>query len=140
MENKEGTTGKVVDLLNENLTQEEWNALCVVHRLSNRLNIGIRFEWSGSIDVISKDYSQIIDDSVYLSKELYWFKTAEKLPETKNNETQIPCLVYYKKEVMILVFNNYHKCWDDADGDDYCCDIQDVECWRYLPNNIPLIK
>lgn len=25
-----GTKGKLVDLFNENLTQEEWNALCTV--------------------------------------------------------------------------------------------------------------
>lgn len=65
-----GTTGKLVDLFNENLTQEEWNALCVVHRLGARLNIGIRFDWSKSIDVRSEEYSQIIDESVFLSKEV----------------------------------------------------------------------
>lgn len=65
-----GTTGKLVDLFNESLTQEEWNALCVVHRLTSRINVGIRFDWSKSIDVRSEDYSQIIDESVFLSKEV----------------------------------------------------------------------
>lgn len=64
-----GTTGKLVDLFNQNLTQEEWNALCVVHRLGARLNVGIRFDWSKSIDVRSKEYSQIIDESVFLNRE-----------------------------------------------------------------------
>lgn len=64
-----GTTGKIVDLFNENLTQEEWNALCIVHRLRTRLNLGIKFEWSKSIDVKTKDYSQIVDESVFLNKE-----------------------------------------------------------------------
>ena len=64
-----GTTGKLVDLFNDNLTQEEWDALCIVHRLGARLNVGIRFDWSKSIDVRSNDYSQIIDESVFLSKE-----------------------------------------------------------------------
>ena len=52
-ENEEiiGTTGPGVDLLNDNLTQEEWNALCVVHRMTNRLDIGIRFDYSISIDL-----------------------------------------------------------------------------------------
>lgn len=64
-----GTEGKLVDLFVENLTQEEWNALCIVHRLGARLNVGIRFDWSKSIDVKSEDYSQIIDESVFLSRE-----------------------------------------------------------------------
>ena len=52
-ENEEiiGTTGPGVDLLNDNLNQEEWNALCVVHRMTNRLDIGIRFDYSISIDL-----------------------------------------------------------------------------------------
>lgn len=70
MGKKIGTTGKIVDLLNDNLTQEEWNALCVIHRLGNRLNIGIRFDWSKSIDIRSSDYSQIIDETVFLDKEV----------------------------------------------------------------------
>jgi hypothetical protein len=64
-----GITGKLVDLLNENLTQEEWNALCIVHRLRLRLDLGIRFDWSKSIDVRSEKYSQIIDESVFLNRE-----------------------------------------------------------------------
>ncbi|MGB4838459.1 MAG: hypothetical protein WBP08_05650 [Saprospiraceae bacterium] len=64
-----GATGKLVDMFNENLTQEEWNALCIVHRLGARLNVGIKFDWINSIDVCSEDYSQIIDESVFLNRE-----------------------------------------------------------------------
>lgn len=64
-----GLTGPGVDLLNNNLTQEEWNALCVVHRMTNRLNVGIRFDYSKSIDIRFENGSQIVDESVYLSKE-----------------------------------------------------------------------
>lgn len=66
-----GTTGILVDLLNENLTQDEWNAICIVHKLTNRLNIGIRFDYVRSIDVKSLKCSQIIDESVFLDKENY---------------------------------------------------------------------
>lgn len=70
-EDEIGTTGFVVDLLNSKLTQEEWNALCVVHRLSNRLNVGIRFEWTKSIDVkVAGEGSQIVNESVFLNKEI----------------------------------------------------------------------
>ncbi|MBL0024766.1 MAG: hypothetical protein IPO98_06985 [Saprospiraceae bacterium] len=64
-----GATGKLVDMFNENLTQEEWNALCIVDRLGARLNVGIKFDWINSIDVCSEDYSQIIDESVFLNRE-----------------------------------------------------------------------
>jgi hypothetical protein len=73
MEEIIGNTGPGVDLLNKNLTQEEWNALCIVHRMSNRLDIGIRFDFERSVDITFhlnfENGSQIVDESVYLSKE-----------------------------------------------------------------------
>ncbi len=64
-----GTTGEIVDLFIKELTSEEWCALAIVHRMSNRLSVGIRFDWAKSIDVKSKTTSQIIDDSVFLDRE-----------------------------------------------------------------------
>lgn len=69
-ENEVGTTGVLVDLLNENLTQDEWNAICIVHKLTNRLNIGVQFNYNKSIDIISSNCSQIIDESVFLNKQI----------------------------------------------------------------------
>ena len=69
MEEVIGTTGEIIDIFNENLSQEEWNALCIVHRLTLRLSLGIRFEWDKSIDVKSATTSQIVDESVFLKKE-----------------------------------------------------------------------
>jgi hypothetical protein len=37
--------------------------------MSNRLSVGIRFDWAKSIDVKSKTTSQIIDESVFLDRE-----------------------------------------------------------------------
>jgi hypothetical protein len=65
-----GTTGEIVDLFNKELTSEEWCALAIVHRMSNRLSVGIHFDWSKSIDVKSKTTSQIVDDSVFLNREI----------------------------------------------------------------------
>lgn len=65
-----GMTGEIVDLFEKELTQEEWNALCVVHRMRLRLNLGIRFDWSKSIDVRGKGISQIVDEEVFLKKEI----------------------------------------------------------------------
>lgn len=64
-----GTTGVLVDLFNKELTQKEWNALCTIHRLGTRLGIGIRFDWSKSIDVRNEYCSQMIDESVFLNRE-----------------------------------------------------------------------
>lgn len=64
-----GTTGEIVDLFNAELTQDEWNALATIHRMSLRLDLGIRFDWSKSIDVRSKTTSQIIDVEVFFNKE-----------------------------------------------------------------------
>jgi len=64
-----GTTEKIVDLLNNELTQDEWNALCIVHRMTGRLNIRIQYNCSNSIDVISEDCSQIVDANVFLYRE-----------------------------------------------------------------------
>ena len=64
-----GTTGEIVDLLNDNLTKEEWSAIAVVHRMKNRLNLGIRFDWSKSIDVRSEITSQIIDESIFINRD-----------------------------------------------------------------------
>lgn len=69
-DNDVGTTGEIVDLLNQELTDEEWNALWFVHNMTNRLGLGIQFEWTHSIDVRSKTTSQIVDESVFLNGEL----------------------------------------------------------------------
>lgn len=64
-----GKKGEIVDFMNKELTQEEWNSLAVIHRMTNRLNMGVRFDYSKSIDVKTINGSQIVDDSVFLDKE-----------------------------------------------------------------------
>ena len=46
------------------------------------------------------------------------------------------CLVCYKpwKRVILLTYNFYDVCWDDAEGDDYFCDFTDVDYWCSLPD------
>ncbi len=70
-----GTTGVLVDYLKENLTEEEWNAISVVHCLKNRLDLGIRFDWSRSIDVRGCGTSQIVDENVFLQLEVWQCKS-----------------------------------------------------------------
>lgn len=63
-----GTTGYFVDLMNKELTKEEWKAIETVHKMTNRVGIQIKFEWSKSIDVRNGHCSQIIDETVFKNK------------------------------------------------------------------------
>jgi len=64
-----------------------------------------------------------------------WIKTSEKQPDKKENVrvSQVPCLAFYKNEIRVLYFNHTHECWDNEDGDDFECRIEDVEYWMLLP-------
>lgn len=86
-----------------------------------------------------------------MSKETEWFFTKDQLPETEGDKS-VSCvcekrheytrndklIIYYSTEV--LMYNPYHKCWDDDDGDDYNCDLDQVRRWTYLPLPPPLPK
>jgi hypothetical protein len=127
-----GEQGKLVDLFNENLTQEEWNALCIVHRLSNRLNIRIRFDYEKSIDVKSKDYSQIIDETVFLSKETSI--TNEKVDSNQN-------INYVSKEFLLEKYENVGYLnfrYELSDSVYYNFDNLEVYC--YDSHNIQIRK
>ena len=65
-----------------------------------------------------------------------WIRTDMRLPEREPNKrySQVPCLVWYRGEVTVLVFNHEHMVWDDDSGDDYKCDIGAVSHWMPLPN------
>lgn len=64
-----------------------------------------------------------------------WIKTSDSLPERvpKARYSQVWCLCVHDGEVMILVFNHEHMCWDDRSGDDFFCSIGDVSHWMLLP-------
>ena len=60
--------------------------------------------------------------------------------EWKNFNEQRPadgqrCLVCdkYHQEVTIMVYNENCECWDDAEGDDWYRDFDDVEYWTDMP-------
>ena len=33
----------------------------------------------------------------------------------------------------ILVYNEYHQCWDDSEGDDYYCDLDEIDKFLRIP-------
>ena len=65
-----------------------------------------------------------------------WIKTSEQKPERIPNVkySNPKVIVWYQGEVTMLCFNHEHECWDDESGDDYLCDIDNVEYWMPLPN------
>lgn len=56
---------EIKSYLKANVTNEEFDAIAAVHKMSNRLNIGIRFDWTKSIDVRRNKASEIIDESFF---------------------------------------------------------------------------
>jgi len=61
-----------------------------------------------------------------------WIKTSEQRPDS-NNIVHVRVLVWTEDEIKILCFNHLNECWDDESGDDYFCDVEDVEYWMELP-------
>ena len=64
-----------------------------------------------------------------------WIKVEDKLPY-KDGNSSITCLVCDKwNSVYVRVYNEYYKCWDDEDADDYYTDaiVGIITHWRELP-------
>ena len=63
-----------------------------------------------------------------------WRNPNKELPGRIENVSysQVPCLVKYRGDIQILCFNHEHECWDDESGDDYKCEITNVEAWKPL--------
>jgi hypothetical protein len=62
-----------------------------------------------------------------------WISTSERLPEGVTRNDSVPCLVVYHGEVQILTWNCHYQVWDDASGDDFEAEAQDVDFWTPLP-------
>lgn len=61
----------------------------------------------------------------------------DDLPKKQTNSyEQYDCLVSRKGEVLHLVWNCEHTCWDQSDGDDYYCDPLDVDGYMLFPEAI----
>ena len=59
-------------------------------------------------------------------------------PEGFQRNDHVPCLCAWRGEngggdMRILQWNAYYKVWDDADGDDFFCNVQEVTHWMPLP-------
>lgn len=58
----------------------------------------------------------------------------KNINEEKPNDSQrvLVCDKHFG-EVRILTYNDYYKCWDTEDGDDYNCELNSIEWWMPLP-------
>lgn len=62
-----------------------------------------------------------------------WVPVTERLPE-KDGDSQIMCLVYSTYDgIVCRPYNEYHKCWDDEDYDDYYCDAVGGKITHWMP-------
>ncbi len=59
-----------------------------------------------------------------------WVKSVDRLPNESGSY-----YVFYGRDVIIRVWNDYHRCWDDEDGDDYFCDPNEISHW--MPFELP---
>ncbi len=57
-----------------------------------------------------------------------WIKTSETLPSN-----DVECLIVRNGNRIKSVWNSYHKCWDDNEGDDYLCGPEVPSHWQPLP-------
>ena len=99
--------------------------------LKKRFELAFNFDYDCSFDSLWNFFLPHLQKPV----ESEWIKLKDKKPEREPNVkySNVPCLVIYKRQVCILCFNHEHECWDDKDGDDYCCDIESIEFWQPLP-------
>jgi len=71
--------------------------------------------------------------------EIEWIvvNSLDDLPKKQTKSYELyDCLVSIKGRVRHLVWNCEHICWDQGDGDDYCCDPLDVDGYIIFPDPI----
>jgi len=62
-----------------------------------------------------------------------WISVENRLPE-KDGNSSIYCIVYDTYDgVVVRPYNEYHKCWDLEDGDDYHCDAIGGKITHWMP-------
>ena len=62
--------------------------------------------------------------------EVNWKKVSNELPSHSRAVAIFP----HHNGNEFACWNEYHKCWDTPDGDDYMCDKDSVFCWVEIPD------
>jgi hypothetical protein len=59
----------------------------------------------------------------------------------KDGKSSIYCLVNSEYDgIVVRPYNEYHKCWDTEDADDYYCDAVGGKITHWMPLPNPPIK
>lgn len=82
-----------------------------------------------------------IEELTDLANKMYyeqseWISVEDSLPENDGN-SQINCIVLDTYNgIVVRPYNEYHKCWDDEDCDDFYCNASggNITHWQPLPN------
>ena len=77
----------------------------------------------------------LIDLEVHFKEQLskQWVDVNDRLPEDGTDKS-IYCLVVSKYDgIVVRPYNQYHKCWDDEDGDDHYCEPTDGKITHWMP-------
>jgi hypothetical protein len=63
-----------------------------------------------------------------------WISVKDRLPE-KDGDSQIFCLVWdtYEGHAVVRPYNEYHKCWDGEDADDFYTDATEGNITHWMP-------
>ena len=62
-----------------------------------------------------------------------WISVIERLPE-KDGNSNIMCIVFDTYNgIVCRPYNEYHKCWDDEDMDDYYTDAVGGKITHWMP-------
>lgn len=64
-----------------------------------------------------------------------WISVEEELPFNEDGDDSIKCLVKSNYDgIVVRPYNQYHKCWDQEDGDDYYSDAigGKITHWRKI--------
>jgi len=100
------------------------------------------FFWNeqGYIPIAKKEYPMllILDESEQPSTD-GWISSAiqPKKPGIASYE-HVPCLVSKDGDIKLLLWNCEHLCWDDKEGDDFECNLADVDFYYPLSQLPPL--
>ena len=64
-----------------------------------------------------------------------WIQTTERTPSDYfGDRKDHGCIVVRNGYVEMLVWCGHYESWDDAEGDDHCCEKYDCTYWMPLPN------
>lgn len=115
---KPGFCGSEADVISEvvynDIPSETRNAHKIVYRTGNVID---------AFDMREKFINRT---------ELKWLNYPEHKP--KNEERVLIIRKGYGNYWEPAVYNEDHECWDDADGDDYFCELDSVVKFLSIPN------